>query len=508
MRLFRLSALGVVLALAALTATARADKQDDTLRIGWGANGIMVTADNYYGATRTGIWFSFLVWDTLVYRDPVSGEYQPLLASKWSWIDDKTLEFSLRRGVKFHDGSAFSADDVVYTINWVSNAKNGVKFQRVVNWIDRAEKIDDHTVRIHTKRVFPQALEFLSGPIPIYPAAYYSRSGPDGMAKQPIGTGPYRVAEMRQGERSTLVRNEAYDWGSPKGTAKIKNVVIREMPDAQTQLTELAAGGLDFSPDISPDMADRLKSLPRVRAELAETLRIGYLSFDIAGRAGKSPIQNLQVRQAIAHAINRQGIVDGLLKGKARVLDTPCHPLQFGCNPEAVETYAYDPTKAKQLLTQAGYPDGFDIEMVAEQTSPGGEVIAANLQAVGIRAKLTALPYEAYRHHQLGNQISFALTNWGSYSLNDASAIMSVFFEGGDDDFARDAHLKSVLEEADSSIDSGARMKKYAEAAKVITSQLYWAPLHTYVRNYVFNVDLDFRAYADEIPRFYAYGWK
>jgi peptide/nickel transport system substrate-binding protein len=504
----RRSIWGVVLALSALTATARADKQDDTLRIGWGANGIMVTADNYYGATRTGIWFSFLVWDTLIYRDPASGEYQPLLASKWRWIEDKALELTLRRGVKFHDGSTFSADDVVFTLNWVSNAKNGVKFQRVVNWIDHAEKIDDDTVRIHTKLVFPQALGFLSGPIPIYPAAYYARVGTDGMAKQPIGTGPYRVAQMRQGERAVLVRNEAYDWGSPKGKARIKNIVIREMPDAQTQLTELAAGGLDFSPDIPPDMADRVKSLPRVRAELAETLRIGYLWFDVAGRAGASPVQKLQVRQAIAHAIDRRGIVDGLLKGKARVLDTPCHPLQFGCNPEAAEAYAFDPVKARQLLAEAGYPQGFDIEMVAEQTSPGAEVVAANLQAIGIRVKLVALPYEAYRQRQLGNQISFALTNWGSYSLHDASAIMSVFFEGSDDDFARDPHLKSLLETADGSIDSGVRLRNYAEAEKLITSQLYWVPLHTYVRNYVFNADLDFRAYADELPRFFAYGWK
>ncbi|MFI5014163.1 MAG: ABC transporter substrate-binding protein [Hyphomicrobiales bacterium] len=498
----------VAIASCAISKPALADKDSDTLRIGWGANGVMVTADNYYGATRTGIWFSVLVWDTLVHRDPETGEYQPLLATAWKWIDDKTLEFTLRHGVKFHDGSPFSADDVVYTLNWISNPANGVKFQRVVNWIERAEKLDEFTVRVHTKTIFPQALEYLSGPIPIYPASYYAKVGADGMAKRPIGTGPYRVVEMQQGVRYVLARNETYDWGSPKSKAKIKTIVIRELPDVQTQLTELVAGGLDFSPDISTDLATRLKSVPRLRTELAETMRIGYLLFDAVGRAGNSPVQNLKVRQAIAHAIDRRSIVENLVKGNARVLDTPCYPTQFGCDPNAVETHAYDPGKAKQLLADAGYPNGFDIELIAEQSSPGGEAVVANLAAVGIRAKLTALPYEAYRERLLDNKASFVLTNWGSYSLNDASAVMSVFFNGSEDDFARDDRLRSTLQAADGSVDPAVRKAKYAEAERIITSQVYWAPLHTYVRSYAFTANLVFRAFADEIPRFYDYSWK
>ena len=146
---------------------AQADKADDTLRIGWGVDGVMVNADNYYGATRSGIWFTAMVWDTLVYRDPTTGEYLPNLATGWTWIDDTTLELTLREGVTFHNGEPFDADDVVYTYNTVSAPDSGVKFQRIVNWIDKVEKVDSSTVRIHTKGPFPQALEFLAGPMPV-----------------------------------------------------------------------------------------------------------------------------------------------------------------------------------------------------------------------------------------------------------------------------------------------------------------------------------------------------
>lgn len=157
---------------------------------------------------------------------------------------------------------------------------------------------------------------------------------------------------------------------------------------------------------------------------------------------------------------------------------------------------------------EAGYPNGFDIELISEQSSPGGEAIIANLAAVGIRAKLSALPYEAYRERLLNNKASFVLTNWGSYSLNDASAVMSVFFNGSEDDFARDRKLQSTLQVADGSVDPALRKAKYAEAERIITSQVYWAPLHTYVRSYAFSANLVFHAFADEIPRFYDYSWK
>lgn len=507
MKGLKLATTVLALSLAIGAQEVRADKSDDTLRIAWGIDGVMHNADNYYGATRSGIWFSKMVWDTLIERDPLTSEYLPSLATDWTWIDDTTLEFKLREGIQFHNGEPFDADDVVYTYNKVSS-DGGVKFQRIVNWIDNVEKIDPYTVRIHTKEPFPQAIEFLAGPMPIYPSAYYEKVGTEGMAKMPIGTGPYKVVSMKPGEEYTLVRNEDYDWGSPKSKAKIKNVVIRELPDLQTQVAELMAGGVDVTADLTTDLVEKLQGVPGITAEQAETLRIFYMGFDAAGRTGFEPISDVRVRQAINHAINRKSIVDNLMRGSTSVIDTPCHPMQFGCEQSAAVTYTYDVDKAKSLMAEAGYADGFEVELYAEAPAHEAEAVIGDLAAIGIDAKLNRLPWEAWRDAQISNKAPLFLTNWGSYSLADAAAIISVFFSNDEDDFARDPEVTKWLEIADTSTDPEKRKEYYAKAIKRITEQAYIFSLFSGVRSYGYDSNLDFIAYVDEIPRFYEYSWK
>ena len=177
-----LSALGIAVAAG----PAAAGKDDDSLIIAWGSTGPIEHVDNYVNTNRTGIWFSRMVWDQLIYREPKTFEYKPLLAESWEQLSDTVWQFKLRQGVKFHNGEPFDADDVVYTLNWISNPDNGVKVQRNVNWIKEARKVDQYTVDLEMKRPFPQAFEFLSGPITIYPNEYYAEKvGPDGMHKQP-----------------------------------------------------------------------------------------------------------------------------------------------------------------------------------------------------------------------------------------------------------------------------------------------------------------------------------
>ncbi len=500
--------LAAAAALALGAQAVQAGKSDDTLRVAWGVDGVMVNADNYYGATRSGIWFTAMVWDTPIYRDPKTGQYLPNLATGWTWIDDTTLELTLREGVTFHNGEPFDADDVVYTYNTVSAPDSGVKFQRIVNWIDHVEKIDPYTVRIHTKGPFPQALEFLAGPMPIYPNEYYAEVGTEGMSNMPIGTGPYKVVNMKPGEEYTLVRNEDYTWGSPKGTAQIANVVVREIPDVQTQVAELISGGIDVTADLTPDLVAKLQGTPGVTAEMAETLRIFYLGMDASGRTQSDPVADPKVRKAISHAVNRQAIVDNLLGGAPRVVNTPCHPLQFGCDESQATVYDYDPEKARALLAEAGYGDGFSIDLYAEAPAHEAEAVMGDLAKIGIETKLHRLPWEAYRDAQMSNKAPLWLTNWGSYSLADAAASISIFFNGSEDDFAQDAEVIEWLKAADTSTDPGVREDLYGKAIGRISEQAYILPTFSGVRSYGWNSDLNFTPYADEIPRFYEYSWK
>ncbi len=505
----RIKFLGLTMAVAVAlgSGSAGADKADDTLRIAWGANGVMHNADNYYGNTRAGIWFTKSVWDTLIERDPLTSEYKGNLAESWVWIDDKTLEFKLRKGVRFHNGEPFDADDVVYTYNRMSS-DDGVKIRKLISWIEKAVKVDQYTVRIHTKEAFPQAIEFLTGPLPIYPNEYYEKVGTDGMSANPVGTGPYKVVKMKPGEEYTLVRNDDYNWGSPKSKPKIKNVVIREIPDIQTQVAELLAGGIDMTPDLTTDLVEKLQGNADVTASQAETLRIYYIGLDAAGRSGVKPISDVRVRRAISHAINRKSIVDNLMRGAAKVIDTPCHPKQFGCIASAAVSYDYDVDAAKTLLKEAGYPDGFELDLYAEAPAHEAEAVIGDLAAVGIKAKLNRLPWEAYADALAKNKAPVFLTNWGSNSLADAAAIISYFFSGNADDFARDPDVTKWLNVADTNTDPEKRKEYYAKAIKRITDQSYVVSLYTGVRSYGYDKNLNFMPFVDEVLRFHEYSWK
>jgi peptide/nickel transport system substrate-binding protein len=180
--------LGCCAALYILQNPAHAQRSADTLRVVW--RDALPNVDPYFNSARTGLIVAHHAFDTLLQRDPESLQLKPLLAQSWKWIDDKTLEFVLRPSIKFHNGDPLTSADVVYTLNAISSPETRVSVPSNSAWIDHAEAIDDHTVRIHAKTVFPAAVEYLAMALPIWPKAYRGRVGADEYAKQPIEPGP------------------------------------------------------------------------------------------------------------------------------------------------------------------------------------------------------------------------------------------------------------------------------------------------------------------------------
>ncbi len=495
----------VALAVMMSGGEAMADKASDTLKAAFTKE--LESVDSYFNSAREGVILQRSIWDGLIYSDPQSGEYKGNLAASWKWVDDTTLEFKLREGVKFHNGEEFDADDVVYTVNFVANPENGVVVQRNVNWMKSAEKIDKYTVRITTNGPFPAALEYLAGPVSIYPNEYYAEVGPAGMALKPVGTGPYQVESVEPGKHFVLKKFDGYHDG-PKGKASIGTVDIRTIPDVNTQLAELFSGGLDFLWGVPADQAEKLAAMGRFNVVNESTMRIGYLELDAAGRSGKdNPMTKPAVRQAIAHAIDRQAIVDNLLKGKSKVVNSACFQSQFGCEQD-VTVYDYDPEKAKALLAEAGYPEGFAIDFYAYRDRGYAEAMLAYLAEVGITANLKYLQYSALRDLRRNGETSLGFQTWGSYSVNDASAITSEFFKHGAEDFARDDEVKGWLDVADTSVDTDVRKENYSKALKKIADEAYWIPLFSYNSNYVFTADAEYTPTPDEVVRFFQMRWK
>jgi peptide/nickel transport system substrate-binding protein len=415
--------------------------------------------------------------------------------------------------VVFQDGSPFSADDVVYTINSMLADKQ-VAVPSNLAWISSAEKVDDFTVRIKLQRIFPAATEYLAMVLPILPKAYRERVGSDAYDKLPVGAGPYRITRVDGVNEIDMERFDGYYADSPKGKPAIRRLQIHEVTDATTAQNEMIGNKADWTWNVPPDNVDKLGAMPGMQSTRAETMRVNYLTFDAAGRTGAdNPLTKQKVRQAIAYAIDRASIAKNLMQGGSRVPDTPCFPTQFGCDAAAAMRYPYDPAKAKALLAEAGYPNGFSTELVSFLLPQFEGAVQGYLKAVGIDARISHLQVEAAIKRNLEGKNPLYFTNWGSYSINDVSAFLPQLFSGQPEGFSagddtRDAELKRLVDAGGTSTNPDERRKYYSAAIKLATEQMYVLPIMTSVQTYVARKEVNFKAYPDELPRFYLMTWK
>lgn len=497
--------LAALLAMTGLT-PATAAKKDNTVRFAY--DQVIENVDPYFNNVRLGVIVSQAVWDTLVYRDPATNEYKPHLATSWKWIDDRTLEMELRQGVKFHNGEAFDADDVVYTLNFIGDAANKVTAQQNVNWIAKAEKIDAFKVRITTKRPFPAAIEYLSGPIAMYPNEYHAKVGPKGMSEKPVGSGPYRIVENTIGKTIKLERNPDHWAGSQKAKAAIEKLEIRMIPDRQTQVAEMLSGGLDLIMNVAVEQADQLKAAPHLSVKSGATMRIVFLQFNVLAEGPLAALRDVRVRRAINHAIDRDTMAKQLVGEGVIPISTICFPSQFGCTDEGAPRYAYDPAKAKALLAEAGFKDGLELDLLAYRERNQTEAMVNYLRAAGIKANLKFMQYAAMRDQNRANKAPVTHQTWGSFSINDVSASVSVFFKGIDDDVAKDPEIIALLEKGDTTVDTTERKATYKKALGLIAERAYTVPLYALTTYYVAAKELEFKAYPDELPRFSEMTWK
>ena len=493
------------LLLASSGAAAWAQKSADTLRIAW--RDAVLDPDPYHNPQRSELVLAHEVWDGLIWRDPGSFELKPLLAASWKYIDSTTLEFVLRPDAMFQNGDRVTAADVVYTVGVALNDP-AVAAPSNYAWLAGAEAVDPTHVRLHLKQVFPAALEYIAQVLPILPSEYRERVGPAEFSRHPIGSGPYRIADIAP-DHILLDRFDDYLANSPKGRPAIGHLAIHQVASPEEELQELLDGSADWIWAYAPESSNRILANTSLQEAWAESMRIGYLQLDAAGRGGAdNPLTKPLVRQAIFAAIDRVKLSHGLLELGGRLPEAPCFPTQFGCDQTAAPRIVFDRARAKALLTEAGYPDGFSTEIVSYVLPQYAEAVAADLVQIGIKATVTQLPVGAALARATSGSAPMFMGSWGSYSINDVSAMLPYFFGGGDNDYARNPDIEALIEQGDGATDLDKRRAFYRAAIKQIGEQALWLPLHTYVTTYAFSRTLNFKPSTDEMPRFYQASWK
>ena len=498
-----LLAAGMTLGMAA---PALAQKSADTLRITLARRHPDV--DPYYNSLRSGMVLAFQAFDCLVYRDPATMEIKPALATAWKRVDPTTIDFTLREGVAFQNGDPFTADDVVYTINDIIHDKR-VAIPAYYTSFAGAEKLDDLHVRLKLTGVSPAVMEYLAMVTPIWPKAYREKVGADAYAQAPIGTGPYKITKVDGTTEIDLERYDGYYAGSPKGRPAIRAIKIHEVPDATTEMNELVGGRADWIWGYNADQFANIARVPNLQPLRFGTMRVDFMTIDGAGRSGAdNPLTKLKVRQAMISAIDRGTMAKQLIQGDSQVIDTPCFPSQFGCDVAAAMKYPYDPAKAKQLLAEAGYPNGFDTELVSYASPYVGAAVQNYLKAVGINLRIQQLQIGAAIQLAEAGKAPLYAGSWGSNSINDASAFMPYFLGGGLDDYARDADVQDLLKQAGATTDPEQRGKAFSEAIHLATERVDFIPLFSEVRYVAFAKQLNFAGFPDDLPRFYMSSWR
>lgn len=439
------------------------------------------------------------IFNTLVDYKPDSTEVIPSLAKSWTNSEDGlTWTFTLQEGVKFHDGTDFDAEAVVYNFNRWMDPKHpqhkgdfgyyaymfgGFKGDQG-HVIKEVVAKDKYTVEFHLN--FPQA-PFLNNlamsPFGIASPAAIEKYG-EKFGENPVGTGPFKFVEWKKGDSITLEKNPNY-W--KPGLPKLDKVIFRSIPDNTNRYTALKNGEIDLMTGLNPEDAQSVKENPKLQLFLRPSMNVGYLAFNTKVK----PFDDPRVRQALNMTVNKKEIIDSFFAGLAVPAVNPMPPSLWGYNDE-IQDYPVDLEKAKALLAEAGYPDGFETDLwyMSEPRDymPNGQKVAEVLQAdfakIGVKVKLVTFDWITYLDKTGKGEHPMAMLGWTGDN-GDPDNFLYVLLDkdntrtpdAGNIAFYVNDQLHEILIKAQRSTNQEERIALYKEAQKIIHEDAPWIPL-------------------------------
>lgn len=434
------------------------------------------------------------------------GSIVPHLAEGYSVSDDgRVWTLNLRQGIAFHDGTPFNAEAVKFNIERIIDPANAVTFAFLVDSITSVEVVDEYTVQFVTDEPFAPMINHLThSATGMQSPTAIREMGDDEYSLHPVGTGPFVFKSWTPGDEIVLERHDDY-WGD---AAKLDEVVFKVVPEDGPRMLMVQTGEAHVGVRVPPEMVDLLNADPNIEVVRTPSVRTIYVAFNNYQRAdmGPNPFADERVRQAVNHAVDNEAINEFILSGVGQTVDAPVAPGVFGY--QEIFTYEYDPEKAKRLLAEAGYPDGFKTELYA----PNGrylkdmeiaEAIQAMMADVGIEAEIITADWATYLDMTdipaEESTVPMAMVGWGTVTGDADYGLYPLFHStqwvpvGSSRAFYDNPGVDNLLDLARTTPDPGIREATYREAMTMIMEDAPWIFLHaevqlTAVRNEVDGV--------------------
>lgn len=507
----------LLLGLAALPFGA-AQAQDRTLTMGVGAP--ISSLDPHYHLLRSNGEVAQMLFDSLLTTD-ARAQLRPGLAESWRALGEEGWEFRLRAGIRFHDGTPFTADDIAFTFERIPQVTGpGASYTTHIRPVRRVEVVDARTVRFHTKGPAPLLPVYLSQVAMLSRRLHAGATTADfNSGKVAVGTGPFRLASYTPGDRVEMVRNDDY-WGVRPLWSKLS---YRMITNDAARTAALMAGDVDFIDQIPTTDIERLRRDPRFRVADTTSLRVMYITLDstrtapvplLASATGgpleRNPLADIRVRRALSLAIDRKMLVERVMQGAALATGQFMPPGTYSHIPD-LPVPAADPEAARRLVAEAGYPQGFQITLAGsnDRYMNDARVVQAVGQMwtrIGVRTTVEAQPYATFIGRATRREVPAALLSWGN-STGDASVLLGSVLRTKNRERGHGAanrveysnpEMDRLLTSAEAEMDDARRETLLRQASRVVIGDVALMPLYLQNALWAMRADLTYEARADE----------
>ena len=426
----------------------------------WAQGADVTSLDPHQGKETPAVQVNTQIFDTLVTVDPETNEVVPQIAESWEQTDDQTYVFKIREGIKFHDGSDLTAEDVKFSLD---RARNSAAVSYIVNFIEEVTVDDDHTVTVKTTAPYAPTLRNLAIPFAAIVPKAVVEADENAFIQNPVGSGPYKFVEWNHGDHVTLNAFDDYYAGKPE----TENLIMKVIPETSQRTIALETGEVDLAYDLAVNDIPKVNSDDKLTVYEIPSLTCWYVSMNM----NKKPFDNPKVREAMSMAIDRQTIIDTINAGSGQTADAIIAPAVFGYYSTGVKEY--NPTKAKELLAEAGYPNGFSTTLWVNDNQSRIEMcqaMQAMLLEVGVQCNLEVLEFGSFISRTTAGDHDLAYFGWTTSSGDADYSYYSLEHStqqgaAGNRSFLADPDVDKLIEEARSNTNEEERKELYKELA-------------------------------------------